>query len=88
MQIEAELVERGLWEHIFIELDTSGKTEEEIENEQVKAVAKRSMKKMSEARVRMIMRVEMLQLVHMHKRDPMVIWQKLAVTHWVQGLAM
>ena len=56
-------------------MDTSGKTEEEIENEQVKVVAKRSTKKMSEVRV------ETLQLVHMHKQDPMVIWQKLMVTH-------
>ena len=64
------------------------KLKKKFENEQVKAVTKRSMKKMSEARVRMIMRVEMSQLVHMRKQDPMVIWQKLAVTHQVQGLAM
>ena len=83
MQMEAELIKRGLWEHIFIELDTSDKTKEETENEQAKAVAKRSMKKMNKVRVRMIMRVEMLQLVHMHEQDPMVIWQKLMVTHQV-----
>ena len=46
-------------------------------------VAKRSMKKMSKVRVRMIIRVETLQLVHMHEQDPMVIWEKLAMTHQV-----
>ena len=77
------MIEKGLWEHVFIELDTSGKTKEEIENEWVKVVAKRSTKKMSEVRARMIMRVKMSQLVHMCEWDPMVIWQKLTVTHWV-----
>ena len=81
------MIKKGLWEHVFIELDTSGKTKEEIENEWAKVVAKRSTKKMSEARARMITRVEMLQLVHMHEWDPMVIWQKLTVTHQVQGLS-
>jgi hypothetical protein len=43
---------------------------------------------MSEVRARMITRVETLQLVHMGEQDPMVIWAKLVVTHWVPGLAM
>ena len=63
-------------------MDTSGKTEEETENRQAKVVTKRSMKKMSEARARMITKVKTLQLVHICVWDPMVIWQKLAVTHW------
>ena len=87
MRREAELIEKGLWEQVFVELDTSGKTEHEVESKWAKAVAKRSMKKMSEARVRMIMRVETSQLVHMRERDPMVIWEKLAVTHRARGLA-
>ena len=40
------------------------------------------MKKMSEVRVRMITMVEMLQLVHMHKQDPMPNGD-MAMTHWV-----
>ena len=76
------MIEKGLWEQVFVELDTSGKTEQEVESKWAKAVTKRSMKKMSEARARMIMRVKTLQLVHMHEWDPMVIWEKLAVTHW------
>ena len=83
MWMEAELIEKGLWEQVFVELDTSGKTKQEVESEWAKVVKKRSTKKMSEARVRMIMRVEMSQLVHMCKWDPMVIWEKLAVTHQV-----
>ena len=88
MQMEAKLIEKELWEHVFIELDISGKTKEETENEQPKAATKRSMKKMSKARARMITRVKTSQLVHMHKWDPMVIWQKLTVTHQARGLAM
>ena len=83
MRMEAELIEKGLWEQVFVELDTSGKTKQEVESEQAKAVTKRSKKKMSKARVRMITRVETSQLVHMRKRDPMVIWEKLVVTHRV-----
>jgi hypothetical protein len=83
MRMEAELIEKGLWEQVFVELDVNGKTVQEIESERVKAVAKRNAKKMGEARARMIMRVETLQLVHMHKRDPMVIWAKLAVVNGV-----
>ena len=88
MWMEAELIDKGLWEQVFVELDTSGKTKQEVESEQAKAVTKRSAKKMSEATVRMITRVKTLQLVHMCEQDPMVIWEKLTVTHRVQGLAM
>jgi hypothetical protein len=87
MQMEAELIEKGLWEQVFVELDVNGKTVQEIESEWVKAVAKRNAKKMGEARARMITRVETSQLVHMREQDPMVIWAKLAVTHQVRGLA-
>ena len=88
MQMEAKLIEKELWEQVFMELDTAGKTDDEIKGEQAKAVAKRSMKKMSEARASMIKRAETLQLVHMHKRDPMIIWDKLMATHQVCRLAM
>ena len=88
MQMEAKLIEKELWEQVFMELDTAGKTDDEIKGEQAKAVAKRSMKKISEARASMIKRAETLQLVHMHKRDPMIIWDKLMATHQVHRLAM
>ena len=81
MLMDAELIEKGLWEQVFVELDTSGKTKQEVESKWVKVVT-RSVKKMSQARVRMIMRIETSQLVHMCKWDPMVIWEKLMVTHW------
>jgi hypothetical protein len=87
MRMEAELIEKGLWEQVFVELDVNGKTVQEIESERAKAVAKRNVKKMGEARARMIMRVETSQLVHMREWDPMVIWAKLAVTHQARGLA-
>jgi len=87
MRMEAELIEKGLWEQVHVEVDTDGKTVQEIESERAKAVAKRTAKKMSEARARMITRVETSQLVHMRERDPMVIWAKIAVTHRARGLA-
>ena len=86
--MEAELIKKGLWEQAFVELDTAGKTNNEIKGEWAKAVAKRSAKRMSEARASMIKRVEMSQLVHMHEQDPMIIWDKLMATHWARGLAM
>jgi hypothetical protein len=88
MRMEAELIEKGLWEQVFVELDVNGKTVQEIESERAKAVAKRNAKKMGEVRARMITRVEMSQLVHMRERDPMVIWAKLTVTHQARGLVM
>jgi hypothetical protein len=82
MWMEAELIEKGLWEQVFVELDVNGKTVQEIESERVKVVTMMNAKKMSEARARMITRVEMSQLVHMHKWDPIAIWAKLIVTYW------
>ena len=86
--MEAELIKKGLWEQVFVELDTTGKTNNEIKGEWAKAVAKRSAKKMSEARASMIKRVEMSQWVHMHEQDPMIIWDKLMATHQAHGLAI
>jgi hypothetical protein len=58
MWMEAKLIEKGLWEQVFVELDVNGKTVQEIESKQAKVVTKRNAKKMSEARARMITRVE------------------------------
>ena len=80
--LTTKLVEMGLWELACAELDTACKTEVDNESKWAKAVTKRSVKKMSEVRVRMITMVEMLQLVHMHKQDPMSNGD-MAMTHWV-----
>jgi hypothetical protein len=45
MWMEAELIEKGLWEQVFIELDVNGKTIQEIESEWAKVVAKRNAKR-------------------------------------------
>jgi hypothetical protein len=47
MQMEAEWIEKGLWEQVFIELNVNGKTIQEIEREWVKGVTMRNMKKIS-----------------------------------------
>jgi hypothetical protein len=36
MWMEAELIEKGLWEQVFVELDVNGKTIQEIESEHVR----------------------------------------------------
>ena len=87
MWMEAELIEKGLWGQVFLVLDTAGKSDDEIKGEWVKAVAKRSAKKMSEARATMVKRVETLQLVHMCEWDPMIIWDKLMAAYQVCRLA-
>jgi hypothetical protein len=87
LRMEAKLVEKGLWEQVFIEIDVNGKSADEISAEKAKAVVKRTTRKMAEARARMIAWVEVSQLVHMHVRDPMTIWADLAMTHRARGLA-
>ena len=87
MWMEAELIKKGLQEQVYIEVESTRKSAEDVANEQAKLVAKQSVKKMVEAQAKMIQWVEMFQLVHLHKQDPMVIWEKLAVIHKVQELA-
>jgi hypothetical protein len=58
LRMEAELVENGLWEQVFIEIDVNGKSTDEISAEKAKAVVKRTTRKMAEVRARMIAQVE------------------------------
>ena len=44
-------------------------------------------KKKSEAYAELVLRVEDLQLVHLHSCDPKIIWDTLAQVHQVWGLA-
>src|ERR1700731_4284746 len=69
-------------------VDLTGKTHKEVEAERAKLIAKRTPKKMGEARAKMIVRVEAAQLVHMHEQDPIFIWSDLVMMHKVRGLAM
>src|ERR1700731_1815621 len=85
--MEAKLIEWGLWDQVVMEVDEKEKSIDQIEADKARVVAKRTAKKMGEARARMIAQVETSQLVHMHKRDPMAIWSSLAMTHRARGLA-
>ncbi|OAX32794.1 hypothetical protein K503DRAFT_649118, partial [Rhizopogon vinicolor AM-OR11-026] len=51
-----------------------------------KLLGKRTVKKMTEARAEIILRIEHDQLAHMHDHDPKVIWEMLAQLHRVRGL--
>jgi len=87
MRMEAELIRKGLWDTVFCEIVDVGKTPEEVVREVEKAKAKRTAKKMAEARAELILRADCTQLVHMRDRDPMVIWESLARIHRARGLA-
>ena len=86
MRMEAELIQKGLWEMVFAEVDTEGKTEDEVKAELQKMVAKRSTKKMAEVRAELILHVERDQLAHMRDCDPKDIWETLARLHRAHGL--
>ncbi|OJA10711.1 hypothetical protein AZE42_13161 [Rhizopogon vesiculosus] len=84
--MEAELIRKGLWDMIFVEVDLNEKTNDEVKAELKKLLGKRTAKKMAKARVEIILRVECNQLAHMHDRDPKVIWEMLAQLHRACGL--
>jgi hypothetical protein len=73
MRMEAELIEKGLWDQVYVEVNEDGKNADEVKAELAKLVAKRNTKKMAEARARMITRVEGSQLAHLRNRDPIVM---------------
>ena len=87
MQMKAELIEKGLWKQVYMEVDGTGKTSEEIVDKQTELAAKQTVKKRAETWAKMIQWVETLQLVHPHEWNSMVIWEKLVVVHRAQGLA-
>ncbi|KAG5639925.1 hypothetical protein DXG03_002333, partial [Asterophora parasitica] len=62
----------GYWD--LLEDDVDLKELEESEGKAMK-------KKMAEARVSMILRVEDLQLTHMTSQNPKVVWDTLAKVH-------
>lgn len=87
MRMEAELVRKGLWDMVFCEVVDDGKTPDEVVNEVGRLKARRSTKKMAEARAELILRADRAQLVHMRDRDPLVVWEHLAKVHRARGLA-
>ena len=86
IRMEAELIRKGLWDMVFVEVDTDGKSDDDVKAELQKLVAKRSAKKMAEARAEIILRVERDQLVHARERDPKLIWEALTRAHRARGL--
>jgi len=86
IRMEAELIWKGLWDMVFVEVDTDGKSDDDVKAELQKLVAKRSAKKMAEARAEIILRVERDQLVHTRERDPKLIWEALTRAHRARGL--
>jgi hypothetical protein len=87
VMMEAELVRRGLWSVVMIEVDGSGKDVSMIEAELKAKKSKQDEGKMAEARAEMILRVEGGQLSHMRSRDPLEIWQDLRRVHRARGFA-
>ncbi|KAG5640405.1 hypothetical protein DXG03_008781 [Asterophora parasitica] len=67
--MEAVLVHQGYWDLLEDDVDL-----EKLEESEGKAMKK----KMAEARVSMILRVEDLQLIHMTNWNPKVVWDTLA----------
>ncbi|OJA16104.1 hypothetical protein AZE42_12878 [Rhizopogon vesiculosus] len=86
IRMEAELIWKGLWDMVFVEVDLNGKTDDEVKAELQKLLVKRTAKKMAEVRAEIILRVECNQLAHMHDRNPKVIWEMLAQLHHACGL--
>ena len=84
--MEAELIWKGLWDMVFVEVDTDGKSDNDVKAELQKLVAKRSAKKMAEAHAEIILHVEWDQLVHAHERNLKLIWEALTRAHCACGL--
>jgi hypothetical protein len=84
IRMEAELIRKGLWDQVYVEVDITGKTEDEVKAELQKLMTKR--KKMAEARAEIILRIERDQLAHARDRDPKIIWETLARLHRARGL--
>jgi hypothetical protein len=88
MPMEAELVHRDLWSGITFDEEVDGKTDAEVAAAKDSWKAKRSSKKMAEARAEIVARVADSQLDHfLSLRDPMQIWEVFAGVHIAHGLA-
>ncbi|KAJ3559936.1 hypothetical protein NM688_g47 [Phlebia brevispora] len=89
IRVEAELIRKKLWYNVvYIKGEPAeGLTIEERDAWWKAKLAKRSKKKMGEARAELILRVEDSQLAHMKSRDPMKIWKDLKKVHVARGLA-
>jgi len=78
--MEADLVDKGLWEYVFTEMmKPEGDT-----NSAKKAIAEHEMK-LRQARARMIRRVTAGQLPHMRDPDPRKVWAELRRVHRAGG---
>jgi hypothetical protein len=86
IRMEAELIRRELLDVVVYDDNVEG-TPEEVEAAKKKWMAKRSKKKLAEARAEIIRRVKDSQLPHMRSRDPMEIWDTLAQVHTARGFA-
>jgi len=86
IQMEVELIWKGLWDMVFMEVDINGKSDDDVKAELQKLVAKRSAKKMAEVRTEIILHVEQDQLVHAREHNPKLIWEVLTRAHRARGL--
>lgn len=88
MRMEAELIRRDLWSAVVVDEELDGKSEAEVAAAVAAWKAKRTSKKMAEARAEIVARVSDTQLDHfLLLRDPKEIWETLAGIHVARGLA-
>ena len=87
IQMEAELIKRGLWTMVEIIVDVDGKDADSVHTEWETKKSKRNSQKMAETQSKLILCVEDNQLTHMCSKDPMVIWETLRGVHCARGFA-
>ena len=86
IRMEAHLIRQGLWDQVVFEAD-AGLSDEDATKARDGWIKKHTAKKMGEAHVEIILKVEDSQLSHVRDQDPKLVWEMLARVHIAQGFA-